>query len=507
MRPSGPLPAGTAAVAERLLTPEPERELPQDPVEWVRDALDEHLWSTQRAIARSVQRHRRTMVPSCHGPGKSYTAARVAAHWIASHELGDAFVVSSAPSDRQVKAILWRELARAHRRGALAGRCSSLAAEWYVGARGAEELVAFGRKPADMVDREQAMTAFQGIHARYVLVILDEATGVPPWLWDACDSLLTNESARLLAIGNPDDATSRFAEECAPGSGANVIRIPAEETPNFTGEPVPEHLREMLVSRLWVEERAERWGKDSPLYQSKVLARFPDTSDDKVVSPALVRAAWERDLPGDEPGAYGLDVARFGRDKTTLYRVRGGVARLVSSWAKKDTEETADLAVALTARNPYVPIVVDADGLGAGVFDKLRARGRAAVAFTLNRKARNPRRFSNRRSECWFSYRERMEDGLVDLDPEDLDLAAQLQQPKWWLDPRGRIVVESKDDMSKRGLPSPDRADAVIMAEEGAPQVGAPGGYPDVGAEARRRERRAKGGGRSVTADLLKRPM
>lgn len=491
------LPVGTGSAVERMLTPEPERELPSDPVEWVRSELDEFLWSKQREIARSVMRNRRTMVPACHGPGKSMVASRIAAYWLESHEPGEAFVVTSAPTDHQVGAILWREIARAHRKGGLRGRIT-LQNEWYVGPRGSPELVAFGRKPADLRDTAQAMTAFQGIHARYVLVILDEATGIPPWLWDASDSLLTNDAARLLAIGNPDDSTSRFETECRPGSGAEVIRIPADITPNFTGERIPEHLREMLVSRTWVEERRERWGVDSPLYQSKVLARFPDTSDDAVIPQRLVTAAWERHLPGDEPGSYGLDVARFGPDQTVLYRVRGGVAREVDAWGKRDTVESTDRLQALTAHTPHVPIVVDVDGIGGSVYDQAKRRKLRVVPFSVQDAAHKPRRFKNRRSELWWSYRELMEDGLVDLDPVDLDLAAQLQQPKWWLDAKGRIVVESKDDMRDRGLPSPDRADAVIMAEFG-PQPGS--------VSAPKVQPGAKRARKSQTGDLLKRPM
>jgi len=309
------------------------------------------------------------------------------------------------------------------------------------------------------------MQAFQGIHARYVLLIFDEATGIPAWLWGAGDSLLTNESARLLAIGNPDDASSQFAQECKPGrANTNVITISALDSPNLTGEWVPEFLREMLVTRTWVEEAADRWGRQSPLYQSKVLAAFPDTSDTSVISPAMIRAAHDADLEGSAPGSYGLDVARFGRDRSALYRVRGGVARLVDTWAKLDTVQTTARTIAHVQGTRDVPVVVDADGLGAGVYDQLIAQGVRAVPFTMAARVLEKERFADRRSELW---REMMEAGEVDLDPDDLDLAAQLQQPRWRLDARGRIRIETKDEMRKRGLPSPDRADAVIMAEMG----------------------------------------
>lgn len=499
------IPAGTAAYVERAMTPEPERPLPTDPVEWIQGELKEHVWSKQREVARSVITTRRTMVPAAHGVGKSWLAARMAAYWIAAHPIGEAFVVTSAPTGAQIKAILWRELARAHRRAGLPGRLLGLTGtgnpEWWVGGAGAEELVGWGRKPQDLANPDEAMQAFQGIHARYVLVLLDEATGVPNWLWNAVDGLLTNDAARLLAIGNPDDPSSRFAKECAPGvPNTNVIPISALDSPNLTGEWVPEYLREMLTTRTWCEEALAKWGVGSPLYQSKVLAQFPDTSDNLVISPRLIRAAQERELPGDEAGAFGLDVARFGQDHTELYRVRGGVARLVESWSKQDLVETTGRTMRHVERLPQVPVVVDADGLGAGVYDQLRAQGVRAVPFTMAGKVKEPRRFADRRSEMWWSYRELMEEGLTDLDPEDLDLAAQLMQPRWTLDGRGRIKVETKDEMRKRGLPSPDKADAVIMAEMGA-------GLPVPAPYKREHDLPVEGAPLSITAGLQDMPL
>lgn len=503
---AGLLPPGTGAVVGRRLTPEPERELPTDPVAWAQEH-GYHLWSKQREVARSVIENRRTMVPACHGPGKSFLAGFLAAYWIASHPIGEALVVSSAPLQHQVNTIVWKNLAGVKQVAGLPGTITGLKGnatpEWHVGPPGAETLVGFGRKPADLKNLDQARQAFQGQHARYILVILDEATGIPSWLWEAADSLLSNEAARILAIGNPDDAASQFAKEC-DSPDANVIRISAWDTPAFTGEWVPEYLKELLTSRVWVEERVRKWGRDSPLFKSKVDAQFPDTSDTAVITPAMIQAAWMRDLPGNGPGAYGLDVARMGEDETVLARVRDGVARVIDAWGKTDTVATRKRVMAHVRATPAVPVVVDADGLGAGVYDQLREHKVYAVPFTLNTAARNPRRFFDRRSEMWWDYRELMEQGLVDLDRDDTDLAAQLQQPRWSLTSKGKIKVETKEEMEKRGLPSPDRADAVIMAEVGAPvHVGTGYGSPGSGP----RPPRTDGKDRSPTADLLRRPM
>jgi hypothetical protein len=493
------LPPGTAAAVRRNLTPEPERELPTDGKVWVRDELGEHLWSKQRVIFDAVRDHRHVIVSAAHDVSKSHTASRLAAFWIAAHPPGEAFVVSAAPTQNQVVGILWREIGRAHRLGGLPGRIT-LDGRWFIGPQGSEELVGFGRKPADMVDTDQAMQAFQGIHARYVLVILDEGTGVPGWLWDAAESLATNEGSRILAIGNPDDPSSRFAENLKPGSGWHVIQVSAFDSPNFTGEWVPENLRELLVSRQWVEERRERWGEDSPLWQSKVLGQVPDVADDLVIGPALIRRARELDLPGSGRGSYGLDVARMGEDRTVLYRNRGGVVRREFECRKQDTHTTRMQVQAVAKQG--VPMAVDIDGLGGPVHDELKAAGVPVLGFTMTAKVRQPWRFANRRSEMWWAMREALEESLIDLDPEDDELAADLQAPKWKLDHRGRIVIETKDEMAKRGKKSPDYGDSAIMAVFG---LRSPLG--DDGAYVSPSPPRKNGAGRGITSGLLKAEM
>ena len=125
-------------------------------------------------------------------------AAMAACWWIDSHAPGEAFVLSTAPTAPQVRAVLWRNINRIHASAGLPGRCNQV--EWLMPTGDdSEELVAIGRKPS-----EHSEGAFQGIHARYVLVILDESQGVPETLWTATESIASNKNARILAIGNPD---------------------------------------------------------------------------------------------------------------------------------------------------------------------------------------------------------------------------------------------------------------------------------------------------------------
>lgn len=431
--------------------------LADSPVHWIHKILQEFPWSKQREILQSVTDNRYTAVQSAHDTGKSYIASRAGCHWTDTRP--DPFLVTTAPTWKQVNSILWREMRKAHRKGELRGRIN-LDAEWYMNK---DELIAFGRKPADY---DQA--AFQGIHALNVMVVIDEAGGVPKTIFDAVDSLATNQRARVLAIGNPDDPTTHFAEICKPGSGWNVIKISAFDTPAFTGEEVPDTLLDLLVSPEWVEERKKRWGEGSPIYISKVLGEFPEISDDTLLTPRMIREAQERETPRDtmpKRGQYGVDVARFGDDFTAIYKAHGGRVRLVKTMHKADTHETAQFVSFHLALNREDSAYIDIIGVGGGVYDNLRAWGLPVHEFNSSEKAYDNERYGNRRAEAYWHVRDLAEAGELDL-PEhgkDDELIAQLGSIRWKL-MGGRIYIESKEEMKQRGLPSPDRADAVVMA-------------------------------------------
>ena len=265
----------------RYFEPQPPSPYVADPQAWARDKLGTHLWSKQREIVASVAENRRTAVHSCHGAGKSYTAATIASWWIDIHPPGDAIVVSTAPTYKQVHAVLWEEIRAAHRKGKLPGTVLQTD-EWKIG----DVLVGMGRKPADHDPH-----GFQGIHRRYVLAILDEACGIPDALWTAVEAITTNADCRILAIGNPDDPATEFGKVCAPGSGWNVIGISSFDTPNLSGEDIPDQLRPMLPDPGWVEDARKRWGEDSPVYKSKVLGEFPDVSEDTLIPQRWIAAA------------------------------------------------------------------------------------------------------------------------------------------------------------------------------------------------------------------------
>lgn len=469
--PGGVLPVGTADAAIRALFPEPSP-YGADPVAWVHDRCGGFIWSKQVKILESVRDNKYTAVKACHGPGKSASAGFAGGWWIDTHDVGTAFLITTAPSWPQVQTILWREIRRLHGKANLPGRIT-LDCQWYVSERGKlEELVGMGRKPADYDEQ-----AFQGIHARYILIIIDEACGVDVALWNAVLSLATNTNARILAIGNPDDPSSYFAslfegmaDQDQDGyndmTGWNCLTINAFDTPNFTGEEIPDWLSEDLVSPDWVAERERDWGVDSPVYVAKVLGRFPDISDDYLITPAMVQRGYDNNFPGIDKGRYGCDISRLGQDQTVLYRNRGNQIRLEAEWGQLDTMKTAGRIaqrLELHGVSP-VPATVDSIGVGAGVLDRLRERSFDVIGFQGSERAFRPDKYQNRRAEVYWEFRLGLEAGAFDLDPTDLKLKSELTNIKYWINSAGQVCVESKEDMHKRGMKSPNRADACVYS-------------------------------------------
>ena len=453
----------------------------RDGVAWVRDRLDEFLWSTQREIMDSVRDHRKTAVKACHGPGKSRVASRIAAWWMETHPPGEARVVSTAPTFPQVEAILWSEINNASMRAeSLAelhpddrryrpfnGRV--LSTEWKIG----NQLLAFGRKPSDHNPH-----AFQGIHAKYVLVIIDEACGVVENFWTAALALSTGRHCRILALGNPDDPASKFAEVCQSDDW-NVITISAFATPNFTGEQVPPDIAEVLVDHDYVEEMTREFGEESPTYISKVLGEFPQDSDDGVVQLSAMRAcALETETPHTDaellPVELGVDFGAGG-DKTVIRERRGMVMGRTWRTGSRDSQHIVGLVVQAIRETGATRVKGDVIGIGFGLIGQLRELGQSGVhnaeiiGVNVSETSSEPLRFLRQRSEIWWMGRQLAEErrwDLSELEEKDRErLISQMVAPQYRHDSSGRIVVETKDETKGRlSGRSPDDADAALLA-------------------------------------------
>jgi hypothetical protein len=453
----------------------------RNPTGWLKNRTTAQFWSKQQEIANAVVRYPRVSVRSAHDTGKSFTAAQLTAWWLSVHPIGSAFVVTTAPTAPQVEVILWREIGKVKRQANLPGRITAgNIPKWKTTG---DEIIAYGRKPADLKNATEAAQAFQGIHARYILVIMDEACGIPEWLWDAVETIATNKFARVLAIGNPDVPETRFEKTHLPTSNWHSIKISAFDTPAFTGEDVPRVLLTDLVSPDWVKAREEEWGVQSPLYMSKVLAEFPEVSEETLIHPRLIQMAQFADRSPEAlrtPGRFALDVARSAnKNENACYRNRGGQVRLEFANYEPNTMRTAGRATRLLNRTSgAAPMIIDTVGVGGGVYDRLKEQNFPVQAFVASEAPAlisNRKRFVNRRSEQWWNFRKQFENGLIDLpgQGEDDKLISQLMSIRYIIRSDGKILVESKEDMEDRGLPSPDRADAAMMAcAENASKMG-----------------------------------
>lgn len=455
----------------------------------------------------SVRDHRRTAVQSCHEIGKSFIAAEVVGWWIDTRPVGDAFVVTSAPTAKQVAAILWREIGRVHARGGLPGRVTTT--DWKASPEeGKEELIAFGRKPDDY-----DTTGFQGIHALEVLVVFDEACGMPVPLWEGADSLIANDLSKMLIIGNPDDPQTTFKEVCQKNSGWNVISISAFDSPNFTGEPMPDRVLKQLIGPTYVEEKRKKWAPTwvwtpdrkkvvpppsagpnaqydtHPFWQSKVLGRFPIMSaDTDILIPAMwIEAAKERTLEPKGESRLGVDVGGGG-DSSTIAHAKGPVVRIIEENRNPDTMENAGLVKSLRKQRGATSVRIDTIGIGRGMVDRLKEQDEPVIGVNVGKKAIEEETFTdepgdtsqedfvNLKAQLSWHLRSLFEEGKIDIDGDDEELCDELAALRFKRMSSGKILIESKDQIKKRLGRSPNRADAVILAMADEVMVEDPGG-------------------------------
>ena len=446
-----------------------------DPVFFVNKVLGKEIWTAQADILRSIESRTRTAVRSCHGIGKTYTAAMAILWFVYAHR--KAIVLSTAPTWRQVEKLIWKEIRSAYREAAfpLGGNLLPkspelhlIQDEWYAAGLSTNE-----------PDR------FQGFHEEHILVVVDEAAGVDIEIFEAIEGVLTSDGARLLLIGNPTGIGGPFYDAFAR-PGYNAIHVSAFDTPNFTTFGItPEDITSgewegkitgplpypRLITPAWVADRYRAWGPDSVPYQVRVMGNFPTQGDDTLIPLLWIELAmerWEETEPG-EPVEIGVDVAAYGTDKTVIAVRRGQRIERLEVYSKKSTTETAGLTKRAAGDYDTRAIKVDAIGIGCGVADQLEEEGFDNVGINVSERSNDPERFFNLRSELWWNLRDRLDPDTtqnpdpIALPPDD-ELLAELAAVKYKLTGRGQVQIESKEDMKKRLGRSPDRADAVVLA-------------------------------------------
>lgn len=438
----------------------------RDPVPFVRAILKGDPWAVQQQIMHCVGDFRRTAVRSCHHSGKTWTAAALVHWWLRAFE--PSLVITTAPTDRQVKEILWNEIGDLQRRSGLAGRLLTTQLEVSSTQR------AFGFTT-------NTPERFQGWHCPNILVVVDEASGVNEEIYQAIEGILTGPNARLLLIGNPNQAMGTFYE---------AFRSPLYQKFHIQASDVPEH----LLPAAWAAERLAEWGEESPAYQVRVLGEFPPQSEDALLSLAWVTQAQDRESDGadirdHDEVVLGVDVARYGGDESVAYVRRGSVVLAVEAWRGSDTITSAGRIARLARYHGAGRIQVDDIGVGGGVLDALKAEKLPAIGVNVGEAAWDAENYANRRAEIFCGLRDRFKAGDISIPKDDSLLVDQLTALRYSYTARGQLKLESKDDLRKRRgtagrWASPDRADAlaIAFARTRTPVIGAvPGPERDAG--------------------------
>ena len=236
-----------------------------------------------------------------------------------------------------------------------------------------------------------------------------------------------------------------------------------------------------LVSEEFVDEMRVRYGEQSNAFLIRVMGDFPLADDDTIVPYHLVESAMKRDieLAPNAKTVWAIDPARFGSDKTAFCKRESNVITEVKSWQGLDLMQTVGRVMAeyeaLPPSQQPDEILVDSIGVGAGVVDRLRELGAPVRGVNVAEAPSMGETYNNLRTELWFKTKAWLEDRSCKL-PEDDDLRADLTAIRYSFTSSGKMQAESKDSMRKRGLRSPDLADAVCltMASDAATALSGP---------------------------------
>lgn len=441
------------------------------PVEFVEDIIGATPDEEQAKILRSVAQNQMTSVRSGHGVGKSTVEAWTVIWFMVTRPFPK--IPCTAPTQHQLFDILWAEVSKWLRHNkALADEIvwtkekvymKGYPEEWFAVARTAS-------KP----------DALQGFHADDVLYIIDEASGVDDSIFEPVLGALSTPGAKLLMCGNPTQLSGFFYESHNKNrSSYAAFHIDGRKSSR--------------VSQDFVQTIIRMYGEDSDVFRVRVAGDFPLQEDDIFIPLPLVENSIMTEFsPRKKPDSIhiGCDVARFGDDRTVIGYKIDEKAEFYKKRQGQDTMKTADDIVMLgemlvqryrlspDADDP-IPVKVDDGGVGGGVVDRLRQMKRNAPEklwwleiYPVIFGQRIKHKHYHDSTTYMMSVVKKLlqpydEDGHkkpVELIlPDDDDLVAQLSGRKYGLTETSKIKVESKDAMKKRGRPSPDEADCVLL--------------------------------------------
>ena len=470
-----------------------QRAIRTDPINFACNILGVKPWDKQQQILDAIALNRSVAVRSCNGAGKTFTAAITILWWLMSYD--NAIVITTAPSERQVREILWRELRNLY-----------VPIRDIIGGKLTRTRLEFGSKRYAYGFSTNTEDRFQGFHSGNILVIVDEASGVDEFIYNAIRGVITAKNSKLLLIGNPHGYAGTFYDAFHKNRKRfETIHVSAFDLPAFKAQGITEkNIQDVeypdpitddtdiipadntvfpaeagtqgninyadspngLSSPQWAIDVFNDLGPQSSVYQTRVLGQFPEEADDTLIPLRDVEAAVKRrsDIPPDTKPVMGVDVARFGNDKTVIIIRHGPKVIYIDELRKSDIVNTTGAVVTAALKYKLKDIIVDEIGVGAGVLDNLKADRRFnAQGLNGSNSSSNNEKYLNLRAEVFDGLRQRFADGDISI-PNDPELISQLASLTYKYNARGQLQLESKDQIRSVGRQSPDKADAIALA-------------------------------------------
>jgi hypothetical protein len=387
---------------------------------------------------------------SGHGIGKTAEVSWIILWFMSTRP--HANVVVTANTTSQLTTKTWRELALWQKR-AINGHWFDWSATSFKHRDHPETWMANA-----IPNTEHNSEAFAGLHAKHVMTIYDEASGIPDKIWEVSEGAVTTPGAIWLAYGNPTKNTGRFVACFTTDKHRwNTRKVDSRSC--------------KMTNKKELQEWVDTYGEDSDFVRVRIRGEFPRAGSMQFIPSDVVDYGMALDLPLDAyihlPVILGVDVARYGDDKSVIAIRQGRKVHEVRKFRELNTMQLAVEVVMAKKDYPQCGIIfVDGVGVGAGVVDRLRQLGHDVFEVNAGSKADEDELYYNKRIEMWDRLRKALRSGL-DL-PYDADTRASLIGVEYGFDDKERMRLERKADMKKRGLDSPDEGDALAhtYAEE-----------------------------------------
>lgn len=293
--------------------------------------------------------------------------------------------------------------------------------------------------------------ALAGIHSEHVLLIVDEASAIPEPVFESAAGSMSGHSACTILIGNPTRNSGLFYQtHHGLASEWKTMHVSCLDNPR--------------VSADFVKQIKDTYGETSNAFRVRVMGEFALREDDTLIAAELVDAAMGRDIsPSPEATlVYGLDVARFGSDRSVLCKRRGEVVDDFKVWQGLDLMQLVGHVVNEAKLDKPAEICVDSIGLGSGVADRLRELGYNVRDVNVAESSAMEPTAAKLRDELWVKLKDWLNARACKL-PRDDSLRQELVSPTYTFTSNGKVKVESKADLKKRGMRSPDMADALCL--------------------------------------------